>query len=81
MYLGNAAAGFTFSMDYAGSDRMTLGGLLQSNSIELAKLVENFAVILQSRQHVILINGTVFRFGCSLLPMKSVKHRPLQAPW
>ena len=46
LYMDNAGVGFTFSMDYAGRDRMTLGGLLQPNSIELSKMVENFAVII-----------------------------------
>ena len=59
-YLDNARVGFTFSMDYVGQDRMTLGGLLQPHSIELAKLVENFAVSIQSGKYVILNNNTVF---------------------
>ena len=67
LYLDNAGVDFTFSMDYAGRERMTLGGLLQPHFIELAKLVENFAVIIQSGQHVILNNDTVFAFGCLLL--------------
>jgi len=67
LYMDNAGVGFTFSMDYAGRDRMTLGGLLQPNSVELSKMLENFAVIIQSGQHVILTNNTVFRiFGCLL---------------
>ena len=31
----------------AGRDRMTLGRLLQLNSIEMTKLVANFAVVIQ----------------------------------
>ena len=61
LYMDNAGVGFTISMDYAGRDGMTFGGLLHVNSIELAKLVENFAVIIQSSQHAILTNNTVFR--------------------
>ena len=63
-YLDNARVGFKFSMDYVGQDRMTLGGLLQPHSIELAKLVENFAVSIQSGKYVILNNSV---FGSFLL--------------
>ena len=56
--LGNAGVGFTFSMDYAERDSMTLGSLLQPNSRELAKLVEIFYIIIQSGQHVVMTNIT-----------------------
>ena len=59
--MDNAGVGFTFSMDYAGRDRMTLGGLLNPRSGEMDKMVENFAVIIQSGQQVIMTNETVFR--------------------
>ena len=61
LYMDNAGVGFTFSMDYAGRDRMTLGGLLNPRSGEMDKMVENFTVIIQSGQHVIMTNETVFR--------------------
>ena len=74
LYMDNAGVGFTFSMDYAGRDRMTLGGLLQPNSIELSKMVENFAVIIQSGQHVILTNNTVFRIWLFAPPVGGGRH-------
>ena len=74
LYLDNAGVGFTFSMDYAGRDRMTLGGLLQPNSVELSKMVENFAVIIQSGQHVILNNNTVFRIWLFAPPVGGGRH-------
>ena len=45
------SVGFTFSIDYAWWDRMTLGGLLQPTSSEMFKMFENFAVIIQSGQN------------------------------
>ena len=48
-------------MDYAGRDRMTIGGLLNARCGEMSKMVEKFAVIIQSGQHVIMANETVFR--------------------
>ena len=60
LYMDNAGVGFAFSMDYAGRDRSTLGGLLNPHSGEMYKLFENFAVIIQCGQHVILTNETVF---------------------
>ena len=60
LYMDNAGVGFAFSMDYAGRDRMTLGGLLNARSGEMEKMVENFAVIIQSGQHVVMTNETVF---------------------
>ena len=48
-------------MTNAGRDRMTFGGLLKPHSIELAKMVENFAFIIQSGQHLILNNDAAPR--------------------
>ena len=60
LYLDYAGVGFIFSMDYGGHDHMTLGGLLQPNSTDLSKMVENFATIIQSSSHIVLTNKTVF---------------------
>ena len=61
IYLQMSGLDFMFSMDYAGRDRMTLGGLLNPNKLELSKLVENFAAIIQSGKHVILDNQSIIR--------------------
>ena len=63
IYLQTSGLDFMFSMDYsyAGRDRMTLGGLLNPNKLELSKLVENFAAIIQSGKHVILDNQSIIR--------------------
>jgi len=74
LYLDNAGVGFTFSMDYAGRDRMTLGGLLQPNTIELSNMVDNFAVIIQSGQHVILSKNTVFCIWLFAPPLGEGRH-------
>ena len=59
IYLQTSGLDFMFSMDYAGRDRTTLGGLLNPNKLELSKLVENFAAIIQSGKHVILDNQSI----------------------
>ena len=74
LYLDNAGVGCTFFIDYAGRDRMPLGGLLQPNSIELAKLVENFAIIIQFGQHVILTSDSVFRIWLFSPPNGGGRH-------
>ena len=61
-------------MDYAGTDSMTLRGLHQPNSIELANVVENFTVIIQSRHYVILTNDTVFPIWMLSLPNCGENH-------
>ena len=63
IYLQTSGLDFLFSMhmDYAGRDRMTLGGLLTPNKQELLKIIENFKAIIQSGTHVILDNQSVTR--------------------
>ena len=62
--------------DYAGRDQMILGVLLQPNSIELSNLVENFAVIVWSGQHVIVNNNTVFLIRLFTPFVDSGQNRP-----
>ena len=54
MYLNCTGVDFVFSLDYAGRDKMTLGGLLHSETGDMDKLIENFAALIQSGTHVIL---------------------------
>ena len=61
LYLQTRGLDFQFAMDYAGRDRMTLGGLLNPTSGELTKMVINFATTIQSGTHVVLDNATIFR--------------------
>ena len=74
LYLDNAVVGFTLSLDSVGKDCMALGGLAQHNFIEIAKLVQNFAVIIQFGQHVILTNDIVFQIWLFFPPNGTGRH-------
>ena len=53
MYLQPTAVNFSFFMDLAGHDRVTLGGLLAPQSIKMNKLVDALSLI-HSGHNVVL---------------------------
>lgn len=61
LYMQTGGNGNLFSMDYAGRDRMTLGGLLAPQTNMLDKMLENFALIIQSDVPVVLDSQTKIR--------------------
>lgn len=58
MYLQCRDVDFLFSLDYVGRDAMTLGGLLNRQSGMMDTMMENFANIIQSGNHVVLDSNT-----------------------